>query len=136
MLKDLAPSVVTNICRNLKFSNEEVSAITAVVEEMQRISANHTNASILKAGTRLYNQGYKEYIDMLRPLDKQVSQLEPYFSRGPVIHVPAEDLMRALNLKPGPIVGKLINYQKNLWYENPEITRDEVLEKLIEELGK
>jgi len=136
MLKDLSPNTVAGIARDLKFSNEQVTALSTVVEEMQRISTNHTNASILRAGTNLYTRGYKEYIDMLKPLDKQVSQLEPYFSKGPVVYFTGDELMRALNLKPGPIVGKLINYQKNLWYENPEITGDEAMEKLVQELGK
>jgi poly(A) polymerase len=134
MLKGIAPPVVVKALRSLKFSNADVDVMEKVVAAMQLIDRERTSASILKAGTDLVKAGLPGYVDFLRPLDKQVQQLEPFFTKGPVVHVTPPEFMQRFNVKPGPLVGKMVQLQKEMWYENPRVTKEEVLERIENEL--
>lgn len=134
MLKDVAPGKVVKAAKNLKFSNDEVAELQAVISAMQLIEKDHSNASILKAGSDLYNAGYQDYVKYLLPLDKQVKQLQPYFSKGPVVHVPPNELMARFNIKPGKMIGRLVHLQKQMWYQNPEVSKEDVIRKIEENL--
>lgn len=48
----------------------------------------------------------------------------------PNLPVSGNDIMKKFNLKPGPEVGNLMNYVKDLWMANPKITKKQVLDKL------
>ena len=135
MLKSVPMAeVVKETKQGLKMSNDEVEMFEAVIGAMQLIERDHSNASILKAGSDLFLAGMQDYIEYLKPLDKQVQQLEPFFSQGPKQHVNPGEMMKTFNLKPGRILGDLQRFQKDLWYENPRITKDEVLKKIEEKL--
>lgn len=130
MLKNVPMGEVKKIGRQLKMSSDEANAITNIVQAIQQIDGDHSNASILKAGSDLVKSGLDQYIKLLEPLDKQVGQLKPYFFKGPKVPVSPDELMKRFELKPGPIIGKIVQFQKNLWYDNPEISKDEVLKKI------
>lgn len=134
MLKNMPLEEVKKLGRQLKFSNEDAYTILNVVQAMQSIIKDRSDANILKAGSDLVTKGYKKYIKMLEPLDKQVRQLKPYFYKGPIIHIPPNEVMERFGLKPGPQIGKIVQLQKNLWYQNPEITKNEVLHKVEKEV--
>lgn len=134
MLKSVPSKAVAKAARALKFTNDEVNVLEKVISAMQLVDREHTNASILKAGTDLHKAGLDDHVKYLLPLDKQVRQLRPFFSKGPVVHVPPNEIIQRFGIKPGPKIGKLVQLQKDLWYENPRITKDEVIEKIEEEL--
>jgi tRNA nucleotidyltransferase/poly(A) polymerase len=122
---------ISKIGSKLKFSNEELGVIRAIVIAIQRIKKeSYSDTSILRAGTDLFRSNNKRYIDLLKPLNSRVSELESFFSIGPIIHFSSEELMAKYGLKPGPILGKLLIYQKELWYNNPNITKEEAENKI------
>lgn len=120
--------------KNLKLSNEELNSVVKIIESLHLIKASSSNASMLKAGTNLVNSGLGAYINVLQNYNKALyDKNKAYFNNGPVVHFQPSEIINMFRLKPGPVIGKLVAYQKNLWYENPEITREEVLEKIKKE---
>jgi len=134
MLKNVPAKSAVKAARNLKMSNDEVDVLGSVIGAMQSIAKDGSSANILKVGSDMFQEGHGDHFGYIRPIDKQVQQLEPFFSKGPVQHVTPNELMQKFDLKPGPILGKLQALQKNLWYNNPRITRDEVMRKIEQEL--
>jgi tRNA nucleotidyltransferase/poly(A) polymerase len=126
MLRNVAFKDVQGTVRQLKFSNDDGGAIATVVKGMQDIEKDPTSSNILKIGTGMYKSGYGSYIHLLEPVDGKVGKLKDYFNNGPVIHWSSNELMSTLGLKPGPILGKLTALQKNAWYKNPNISKEEM----------
>ena len=126
MLRNVAFQDVQKVVKQLKFSNDDGGAISMMVKAMQTIEKDPSTHNILKAGTDLYKAGYASYLPLLEPVDGNVAKLKNYFNNGPVIHWSNTELMDTLGLKPGPILGKLTALQKNEWYKNPEISKEEM----------
>ena len=67
--------------------------------------------------------------DQVKNIRKRLEKLknEPV---KPKLPVTGNDIMKKFNLKPGPKVGNLMNYVKDLWMANPNITKQQTLKKL------
>jgi poly(A) polymerase len=134
MLKKTALPEATKALKDLKFSNDEISAITKIVEAIQLVNRNQTLPSMIKAGADLHASGNENYVSVLENENKDLySKGKKYFNNGPVIHFPPNDLIKVFNMKPGPLVGKIMAFQKNLWYNNPEISKNEATQQIKQE---
>jgi len=49
-----------------------------------------------------------------------------------ILPVNGNELMERYNLKPGPKIGAMVEYIKELMFENPNISKEEVFEKIDE----
>lgn len=133
MLSETPIGGVRGFMKALKFPNDETAAITTIVKAKQDILAEPDNMSaVLKAGTGLHQAGLDDYLDLLMPLSSKVKELSPYFNNGPIVHWSPSELMDLLSIKPGPTIGKLVQFQKDAWYENPDISKEEMLAKIKE----
>lgn len=130
MMMDNTPSDVEKMLRRLKMSNEQVILIVTFVKTLQNIMDNNSSYSILKYGHEFYKILGDEYLKYIFNVDEKAQKLEQYIKSGPVVHVSPKELMTKYGVKQGPNIGKLVNNQKELWYHNPMITREETLRRL------
>jgi poly(A) polymerase len=57
-------------------------------------------------------------------------------SDKPVLPVDGKILKDELKLKPGPLFSVILNYVLELWYENPNITKDETITKIKQNMDE
>jgi tRNA nucleotidyltransferase/poly(A) polymerase len=129
LFQGLSGNIAEKICQNLKLSTDETKTIVSIVDSVGAIKSNNTSETVLKSGSDLFSKGLDRYINLL-PLSEKDKDLIPLFASGPRIYFSPNDLKTVFGLKPGPIFSKLIQFQKNLWYKNPEISKEEVSEKI------
>jgi hypothetical protein len=77
--------------------------------------------------------------DVLENLSKYLSmfgrKVASSFGQQPTIFFNGNELMQMLDVKPGPILRDLTDFQKELWFENPDISHEEVRELIMQEFG-
>ena len=83
----------------------------------------------MKVGASLAKHNSLKYLDVLYiimpELRNQITKLRE-FGKQPVIFFDGGYLIKTFNLKPGPEIGKLISLQRELWFNDPSITKEKV----------
>jgi putative nucleotidyltransferase with HDIG domain len=146
--------IVEKICERLKFSKKEKEKVVMLVRRhMFSVNENQTDAAIRRFIRKIGVENVKDMMD-LRVADrlgggtqtaeswrlklfkaKIEEQLKPApFSINDLV-VDGNDVMQILKIKPGPVIGKILNEIFAEVDENLELNNKEYLEKRIKELG-
>ena len=72
----------------------------------------------------------QKYTDLMTKGDEAIASRPAYNSSGVKPVADGRDIMNAFGIKGGPEVGKMIEAVKDMMDENPNITKEEALEKL------
>jgi putative nucleotidyltransferase with HDIG domain len=146
--------IAEKICDRLKFSKKEKEKIVMLIRNhMFSVNENQTDAAIRRFIRKVGVDNVKEMMD-LRVADrlgggtqtaeswrlklfkeKIEEQLKPAPFSINDMAVDGNDVMRILNIKPGPIIGKMLNELFAEVDEDLKLNNKEYLEKRIKELG-
>lgn len=127
---------IKKFARSLKLSNEELQKIQALLGSFAILSDKSidNDVAVRKAGAIASNR------DVLENLSKYLNMfgrtLAPAYGQQPTIFFNGNELMQMLDVKPGPILRDLTEFQKELWFENPDISHEEVRDKIMQEFGQ
>ena len=129
MLHNLDTETINTSLRALKVKNDVIKYVTLLTRAIQTLKVNSAKNMILKVGAFLAKQNGLKYINILHiilpELRNQISNLKE-FGKQPVIYFDGDHLINMFGLKPGPEIGKLISLQRELWFNNPGITKEKV----------
>jgi tRNA nucleotidyltransferase/poly(A) polymerase len=126
---------VKRFSRSLKLSNEELQKIQALLGAFAILADKKidNDVAVRKAGAIASKK------DVLENLSKYLSmfgrKVASSFGQQPTIFFNGNELMQMLDVKPGPILRDLTDFQKELWFENPDISHEEVRELIMQEFG-
>ena len=130
---DIIKSVVTaikNHMRTKQYGGEAEGVTDKTLRKLKADLGDHLNATLdlIDADNKSHSDEYN--------MPNQVKQIRNRLEKlknepvKPNLPVTGNDVMKKFNLKPGPEVGNLMNYVKDLWMANPKITKKQVLDKL------
>jgi tRNA nucleotidyltransferase/poly(A) polymerase len=146
--------IAAAVCDRLKFSKKDKEKIVNLIRwHMFSVNENQTNATIRRFIRKIGVENVKDMMD-LRVADrlgggtqtaeswrlklfkeKIEEQLKPApFSINDMV-IDGNDIMKILDIKPGPMIGKILNEIFAEVDENLELNNKEYLEKRIKELG-
>ncbi len=143
--------MASKIGRRLRLSNQEVDRLFLLVRQhMFHYQPHNTDASVRRFMRKVGLENIDDILD-LREADRLGSnarktswRLEEFKDRmieqlnQPLdvtdLALNGHDLMEALNLKPGPILGKLLHELFEMVLENPELNTKETLIEKAQEL--
>jgi len=115
--------------KGLRFSNEETRQITMLAKFRDQMIKDSSNKNVLKSSLPVFSAGAGDHIfDIVRgiPAEKNVKANEEHLGVEPMLFFSGGDLVKQFELKPGPAIGELVRLQQDMWYENPNITKEEV----------
>jgi tRNA nucleotidyltransferase (CCA-adding enzyme) len=142
------------VCDRLKFSKKEKEKVVTLIRwHMFSVNENQTDATIRRFIRKIGVDNVKDMMD-LRVADrlgggtqtaeswrlklfkeKIEEQLKPAPFSINDMAIDGNDIMRILNIKPGPVIGKMLNQLFAEVDENLELNTKEYLEKRVKELG-
>lgn len=147
--------IAEKICDRLKFSKKEKDKVVMLIKyHMFSVNENQTDAAIRRFIRKVGVENVRDMMD-LRVADrlgggtqtaeswrlklfkeKIEEQLKPApFSINDLV-VDGNDVMKILNIKPGPVIGKILEQLFNEVDEDLSKNNKEYLEKRIRELGE
>ncbi|HUD04956.1 MAG TPA: HD domain-containing protein [Patescibacteria group bacterium] len=146
--------IAAAVCDRLKFSKKDKEKVVILIRwHMFSVNENQTDAAIRRFIRKIGVENVKEMMD-LRVADrlgggtqtaeswrlklfkeKIEEQLKPAPFSINDMTVDGNDVMRILNIKPGPIIGKVLNELFAEVDEDLKLNNKEYLEKRIKELG-
>lgn len=147
--------IANNICERLKFSKKEKEKIVTLIRwHMFSVNENLTDAGVRRFIRRIGVDNVKDMMDLrvgdrlgggtqtaeswrLKLFKKKIEeQLKPLpFSINDLV-IDGNDIMKILNLKPGPQIGKILNKIFLEVDEDLSKNNKEFLTKRVTELGK
>jgi poly(A) polymerase len=152
-------NIVEKVMRELKYPVQLINAVKTGVQNHMRLKhggddgANLTDKTLRKFMAELGdslestldvidsdNNAHSEHGSMpnqIKNVKVRLDTLKKDLSNNtsPKLPVSGQDLIQ-LGIKPGPIFKELLNYVLELWYENPKISRDEVLNLIKQKIQK
>lgn len=126
---------IKRFSKSLKLSNDELQKIQALLVSFAILADKKidNDVAVRKAGAIASKK------DVLENLSKYLSmfgrKIASHFGQQPTIFFNGNELMQMLDIKPGPILRDLTEFQKELWFENPKISHEEVRNSIIKEFG-
>lgn len=139
IMGNLTGSDMRSAAKSLKLDNNQIKKIGALMDAFDIMSgegsdeyrARKAGSIAAKAGAIDELEGAFDFYNISRP---------PNFGEQPPIFFSGNDLMKKFSLKPGPILAKLTELQKESWFNDPSITPDKMMEILSnfvqQELGE
>ena len=123
-------AAIKNHMRTKQYGGEAEGVTDKTIRKLKSDLGDHlkTTLDLIDADNRAHADEYN-MPDQVKNIRKRLEKLknEPI---KPNLPVTGNDVMKKFNLKPGPEVGNLMNYVKDLWMANPKITKKQVLDKL------
>lgn len=129
MLLSLTSDQAMSSAKQLRFSNEEAKQITTLANFRNQMMKDSSNKNVLKSALPVFKANAGDYIfDVIRGLavENSIKQNEEFLGKEPMLFFTGGELLKQFNLRPGPQVGELVKLQQELWYENPNISKEEV----------
>lgn len=147
-------TIAENILKTMKIPNADIKLITTAVKEHMRFKSSGDNCPSNKAIRKfvsIFNDDeIKIILDVMHA--DNISHSEDYIMPNQVkliinkineiftekeekiikLPVNGNDIMEALNIKKGPILGKILNAIKEKYYGNPQLTKQECIDFAIE----
>ncbi|MAG26431.1 hypothetical protein CMI47_12850 [Candidatus Pacearchaeota archaeon] len=130
IMHNLDVNIIKSNLKKLKLSNEEIKRITALANAIQVLKANSAKNVALKVGAFLNKNNVLKHIEVLYVIDSSLRNIIKSlkdFGKQPTIFFDGNELMQLFNLRPGVEIGKLISLQRELWFNDPNITKDKVI---------
>ncbi len=154
----IGAEIAEAILRRLHFDNETISKVRKLVDTHMRTHSFGGRDLNTKEATKALRKYIREMGDILEealslaeadikgtlPLDdnyiekvrnriKEIKEEVPEVKIKPVLD--GHEIMNILNIKAGPLIGKISKFLLDLQDENPKITKEEAKEKIIENFG-
>jgi hypothetical protein len=133
LIASLSADQAGSIAKGLRFSNDETKQISTLASFRHQMIEDSSSKNVLKSALPVFKAGAGEYIfDIVKglPASNGVKQNEEFLGKEPMLFFTGGDLLKQFELKPGPQVGQLVKLQQELWYENPNITKEEVAQAI------
>jgi putative nucleotidyltransferase with HDIG domain len=145
--EDAGPDIVERIMMSLKYPRVMIDAVKLGVRHHMKLKHGGPDAVKLSdKSLRKFKIALGEYLEQLLDVmhadnishadaSAMPKQLEAVRARlkaldiqvtKPVLPINGNDLL-ALGIKPGPMVGKILNAVTEKWYENPNVSREEAM---------
>lgn len=129
LMGNLTGSNMKSVAKSLKLDNNQIKRIDSLMNAFAIMDgdgaddykARKAGAFAEKAGALPELGRAFEFYKIAEPSN---------FGEQPTIFFSGNGLMSSFQLKPGPILAKLTELQKELWFANPAITAEEVLVEL------
>lgn len=142
--ENISKIIAERFMKELKFSTEEIDLVTTAVESHMRISSDITDKKIRKVRSKLGDAKFEFLLDLceadrLSHTDKSVEHIkrareiklkETNITSANLL-VNGGDIMKMFNLKPCKKVGDMLKIVSDLMFENPEITKEEIIKVLV-----
>lgn len=143
-----------DILRRLKYKNEEISSISTIVKnhtQLKQAGKNGEHASdkqLRKLATELGGdlvdtlavihadnisyEGNESSPNQITNIAKRIETIKTAQTGTgkPNLPINGNDVIKLLNIRPGPMISTLLSSVTDAWYENPELSRDDAL-KLV-----
>jgi poly(A) polymerase len=150
----VSSELANKILRRLKFSNEEIKEVETVIRfhmrlkdagaEAEKISDKALRRLVMQAGDSLETLLELIHADNISHADEfnlplQIPNIRCRLEvikqemKKKYMPVSGKDLIRFFKLKPSEEIGKLLDRATEMWLENPDSSRDEILMKLDKE---
>jgi putative nucleotidyltransferase with HDIG domain len=148
--EDVGAQMVPDIMERLKYSNEMISSITNIVKNHMRFKAGG------KSGEKLGDKSLRRFVAAIgddinsalgmmhadnmahAPASRQPNQIPNIKNRidvllqtttsKPTLPINGHDIMQHLNIKPGPIMKKLLSAVEDAWFDDPSLTKNAALD--------
>jgi len=142
--ENVSKIIAERFMKELKFSTEEIDLVTTAVESHMRISSDITDKKIRKVRSKLGDAKFEFLLDLceadrLSHTDKSVEHIkrareiklkETNITSANLL-VNGDDIMEMFDLKPCKKVGDMLKIVSDLMFENPEITKEEIIKVLV-----
>lgn len=137
LLYDLSPKTSNYILVDLKYSNDDIKKIITPLTNYKRIDTIELNYKECRRLKYELKDNLETTLELMKlkncgKTNKIIKILNELKNEPKTITLPinGNDIMKTFNLKPNKQVGKLMNISKELWFENPNITKNEILNRL------
>jgi len=135
--------ITERFMKELKFSNDDTELVSCAVENHMRITSDISKKKLRKIRFELGDEKFLFLLDLceadrLSHVDadishinvaREVQTLEPRITAS-TLPINGDDVMMLFQLKPSKQVGILLDKVKELVFETPTITKEEVIEEL------
>ena len=149
-------AIARQTLKRLKFSNADIDAITIAIKEhmrfkqfgdkcppkksLRKLIANVTNEhlalalDVMNADNLSHSEEYclTKQIPLVLEELKHLSDEEK--TEKIVLPINGGDIIQVFKLKPSPLIGQCLDWVKELYFENPKITKEECLAVIKEKL--
>jgi len=153
--EEVSAELVKVILKRLKYPNEIIEAVSTAVRQHMRTKqwGDDPKQATKKALRKLKvdlgdhleltldlidadNKSHGKMGDMPNQITRLKKQLQNVDVENNKVTLPitGKDVIKATGLKPGPEIGKLLKQVEEAWYENPNITKEEALEIVLNSL--
>jgi len=136
--------IAEKVMRDLKFSNEEIELITCVIESHMFVVHDFNKRTIRRKRMKLGESKFNFLIDLCMADRKCHTDYDENIfteimnikhNEKPIIEtklpVDGNEIMEFFNLTPGREVGEKLGLVKEMVLNNPEITKEEIFERLL-----
>jgi poly(A) polymerase len=149
--EDVGAEIAGDIMKRLKYPNDIISAVTTVIKNHMRLKGAGKEGEVVSdkslrklqvdLGDHLESTLDLMHADNISHADNysMPNQIPNIRTRLSTVGIPrakvklpidGNDVMDALGLKPGPIVGKLMKMVEDAYFDNPKLSKDEAM-KLV-----
>ncbi len=151
-IDDFSASVTEEILRDMKYSNAVVNSVATAIRYHRMFSIYADDAIIpdkkIRKFINLVGDDLVSTVDLMQAnnihctnnkkkkqvynLLDRIENLKDAESAAKVkLPINGHDIMREFNLRGGAVIGKLLDYVRDTYFDNPSITREEAL-KIVE----
>jgi len=135
--------IAERFMKELKFSNDQIELVSCAVENHMRITSDITKRKLRKIRFELGDEKYLFLLDLCEAdrlshkdsdishikLAREVQALEPKITSSTLL-INGNDIMTLFNLKPCKKVGILLDKVKEMTFDNPLVTKNELIIEL------
>lgn len=147
--EDDSITICESILKNMKYPNSIIKNVSQIIKYHTYFKNYNENIPDKDIRKFIYETGelYKQIIDVVicmnlvkkDILSYLIDRIELIKSKMPnetkvLLPLSGNDIIKELNIKSGPFVGKIINMLIEKYYENPNITKDECIKFAKNEL--
>ena len=139
--------IADRFMRSLKFSNDDIELVSTAVRNHMRLNEDTSDRKVRSLRCDIGDTNFDFLLDLceadrLSHTKPDVSHIERFrnlkkternIKNDMVFN--GDDIMCLFGLTPGKKVGELLNVVKELTLDNPDITKEEVIEKLLRTLN-
>jgi len=148
--EDISAEIAKDIMTRLRYPNDIINSVYVAIKNHMRLKSSGNQGEIIsdKALRKLKDE-LGQHLEMtLDLMDSDNKAHSPQFNlpnqisnirnrirnlKTPekiILPVDGNDIMKIFNLKPGPQIGQILDYVKDLYFENPNITKDQIIKIL------
>lgn len=147
--EEVSATIAADIMRRLRFPNDIITSVVAAVGNHMRLKqAGEEGEIVTDKALRKLKKDLASHLEMtldvmhadnldhtsgtslrnqIPGIRSRLSKLDKDVPSSPKLPVNGNDIVRALKIKPGPIVGQMLSLVQDMWFENPKVTKRQAL---------